>query len=94
MGYVKIKKASGFDLLSADNVGHVKLNTTTTPDQIDVAYIGGASGSDVASIVGGSNFVQADVDKIIAAIDTINGASGPGIFPEDLSQVATSVTLS
>jgi len=94
MGYVKIKKASGYDLLSADNIGHVKVNTTTTPDSIDVAYIGGASGSDVVSIVGGSDFVQADVDKIIAAVDKINGASGPGIFPEDLSQVATSVTLS
>ena len=49
MGYVKIKKASGFDLLSADNIGHVKVDTSATPDSIVVAYIGGASGSDVAS---------------------------------------------
>ena len=94
MGYVKIKKASGYDLLSADNVGHVKVDTTTTPDSISVAYIGGGSSSDILTIVGGSDFVQADVDKIIAAVDKINGASGPGIFPEDLSQVAVSVTLS
>ena len=94
MGYVKIKKASGFDLLSADNIGHVKVDTTATPDSIVVAYIGGASSSDVATIVGAANFVQADVDKIIEAVDKINGASGPGIFPEALSQVATSVTLS
>jgi hypothetical protein len=27
MGYIKVKKASGFDLVSADNVGDVKLAT-------------------------------------------------------------------
>ena len=88
MGYVKIKKASGYDLVSADNVKSVKLVSLEEGDRIEVAYIGGG---DTSNIAGASDFVQADVDKIIAAINIINGASGPGIYPEDLSQVATSV---
>tara|TARA_R100001509_G_C4827143_1_gene201961 strand:- start:665 stop:934 length:270 start_codon:yes stop_codon:yes gene_type:complete len=88
MGYVKIKKASGYDLVCAENVKSVKLATLEEGDRIEVTYIGDSSAS---PIVGASSFVQADVDKIIAAINIINGASGPGIFPEELSQVATSV---
>ena len=99
MGYVKIKKASGYDLLSAENVKLIKLQDGTPPESeedgelgdplkvIGVSYMSGGS----LTINGAGDFVQADVDKIIAAINIINGSSGPGIFPEDLSQVATSV---
>lgn len=90
MGYVKIKKASGYDLVSADNVKSVKLQAggEEEPTVIAVMYVGDASANNIA---GAEDFLQSDVDKIIAAIDIINGASGPGIYPEDLSQVATSV---
>ena len=88
MGYVKIKKASGYDLVSADNVKSVKLVAEEEAAHIEVKYIGDAT---ALQIVGSTSMVQADVDKIIAAIDIINGASGPGIYPEDLSQLATSV---
>jgi len=88
MGYVKIKKASGYDLVSADNVKSVKLIAEEEAAHIEVKYIGDAT---ALTIVGSTSMVQADVDKIIAAINIINGASGPGIYPEDLSQLATSV---
>ena len=91
MGYVKIKKASGFDLVCAENVKSVKLQAGEgegDPTVIAVTYVGDSSSN---NIVGASSFVQADVDKIIVAIDKVNGINGPGIFPADLSQVATSV---
>lgn len=88
MGYVKIKKASGYDLVCAENVKSVKLIAAEDAAHIEVKYIGDAT---ALQIVGSTSMVQADVDKIIAAIDQINGGGGPGIFPEDLSQLATSV---
>ena len=91
MGYVKIRKASGFDLLCAENVKSVKLQAgggEGEPAMIAVTYVGDSTQS---NIVGASDFVQADVDKIIVAIDTINGLAGRGTFPQELSQVATSV---
>jgi len=90
MGYVKIKKASGFDLVCAENIKSVKLQAggEGEPTVIAVTYVGDSSANLIA---GAESFVQADVDKIIAAINQINGGGGPGIFPEDLSQLATSV---
>jgi len=88
MGYLKIKKASGYDLLPADNVRLVKLGDAD-PVPMKVTWVGDSA---TGTISGAGDFVQADVDKIIAGINIINGASGPGIFPEDLSQVATSIT--
>jgi len=88
MGYVKIKKASGFDLVCAENVKSVKLIAEEDAAHVEVKYIGDAT---ALTIVGSTSMVQEDVDKIIAAINKVNGINGPGIFPEDLSQLATSV---
>ena len=68
MGYIKVKKASGFDLVSADNVGDVKLAT----GDVVVQYLSGYK----VTIAATSPLVQADVDKVVAAIDVMNGASG------------------
>ena len=68
MGYIKVKKASGFDLVSADNVGDVKLAT----GDVVVQYLSGYK----VTIDATSPLVQADVDKVVAAIDVMNGASG------------------
>jgi len=76
MGYIKIKKHSTvttgtsakFDLVSAENVGDVKLAS----NDIVVQYLSGYK----VTIDGSSNLVQADVDAILGAIDKMNGASG------------------
>ena len=68
MGYIKVKKASGFDLVSAENVGDVKLDT----GNVVVKYLSGYK----VTIAATSPLVQADVDKVVAAIDVMNGASG------------------
>lgn len=68
MGMIKLKKASGFDLVSAENVGDVKLAT----GDIVVQYLSGYK----VTIDATSPLVQADVDKVVAAIDVMNGASG------------------
>ena len=68
MGYIKVKKASGFDLVSADNVGDVKL----VADDVVFQYLSGYK----VTIAATSPLVQADVDKVVAAIDVMNGASG------------------
>ena len=68
MGYIKVKKASGFDLVSAENVGDVKLDT----GDVVVKYLSGYK----VTIDATSPLVQADVDKVVAAIDVMNGASG------------------
>ena len=68
MGYIKVKKASGFDLVSADNVGDVKLDA----GDVVVKYLSGYK----VTIDATSPLVQADVDKVVAAIDVMNGASG------------------
>jgi hypothetical protein len=68
MGYIKVKKASGFDLVSADNVGDVKEDT----GDVVVQYLSGYK----VTIAATSPLVQADVDKVVAAIDVMNGASG------------------
>ena len=78
MGYVKLLKADAkFDLLSADNVGSVKV----TSGDIIVEYLSGFK----VTIDGVGTLVQKDVDLIIDAMDKINGASGSGIFPAALS---------
>ena len=85
MGYVKLLKADAkFDLLSADNVGSVKVAS----GDITVQYLSGYK----VTIDGAGTLVQKDVDLIIDAMDKINGASGPGIFPATLSGLIVSVT--
>tara|TARA_R110002124_G_scaffold138740_1_gene302664 strand:- start:4122 stop:4391 length:270 start_codon:yes stop_codon:yes gene_type:complete len=85
MGYVKLLKADAkFDLLSADNVGSVKVAS----GDITVQYLSGYK----VTIDGAGTLVQKDVDLIIDAMDKINGASGPGIFPAMLSGLIAEVT--
>ncbi len=85
MGYVKLLKADAkFDLLSADNVGSVKVSA----GDIIVQYLSGYK----VTIDGAGTLVQNDVELIIDAMDKINGASGPGIFPATLSGLIASVT--
>ena len=85
MGYVKLLKANAkFDLLSADNVGSVKVSA----GDIIVQYLSGYK----VTIDGAGTLVQNDVELIIDAMDKINGASGPGIFPATLSGLIASVT--
>ena len=86
MGYVKLPKASGYDLLPAENIGALKF---TTPDLI-VSYVP----SGTVTIAASSAFEQADVAKILDAVDKINGASGPSIAPAALSQKVTETTVS
>ena len=69
MGMIKLKKASGFDVVSADSVGAVKLDSNA----VVIKYTTGFK----CTISGASNLVQADVDLCVAAIDVMNGASGP-----------------
>jgi len=77
MGYIKIKKhttvttgtSAEFDLVSADNVGMVKLVT----NDVVVSYLSGYK----VTIDGSSNLTQTDVDTVLGAIDKMNGASGP-----------------
>ncbi len=91
MGYVKLKKAgSDFDLLSAENVAAVKLDTSTTPDSIKVSYFGAAVHECV--IVPTADLVQADVTALNGAIGNIGG--GSGMINVDLSQTVSEVTFS
>ncbi len=91
MGYVKLKKAGGdFDLLSAENVAAVKLDTSTTPDSIKVSYFGAAVHECV--IVPAADLVQADVTALNGAIGNIGG--GSGMINVDLSQTVSEVTFS
>ena len=86
MGYVKLLKADAkFDLLSADNVGSVKVAT----GDIVVEYLSGYK----VTIDGVGTLVQKDVDLIIDAMDKINGASGPGVFPAMLSGLINAVDV-
>ena len=89
MGYIKLKKASGFDLVCADNIGDIKLDTTTSGDSIAIQYLGQCK---VVISAGTANLVQADVDTIANAVDVMNGASGKAPVTE-LSQVVDSVTM-
>jgi len=68
MGYIKLKKASGFDLVSAENIGDIKLST----GDVVIQYLSGYK----VTIDATSPLVQADVDTIAEAVDVMNGASG------------------
>lgn len=85
MGYVKLEKAAdAFDLLPAENVAMVKLNT----DDIVVTYLGTATLN--ITIVGASSYTQADVQAVINAIDVINGHAGASHAANLSSLVASS----
>jgi hypothetical protein len=72
MGHIKLAKANGqFDVVSADNVGHVK--ETATGDDVEIAYTSGYK----ATIAGQGAYDQDDVFAVVEAIDKMDGASGP-----------------
>ena len=89
MGYVKLEKAAdAFDLIPAENVAMVKLNTAT-PDTIDVTYIGSATLN--ITVTGAADYTQADVQAVINAIDVINGYAGAS-HAANLSSLVVSST--
>jgi len=95
MGYVKLSKAaiagvSQFDLLYADTIVAIKLDTSSTPDSIKVSYLGGAVHE--AVIVPVADLVQADVQALNEAVGLIGG--GSGMIDVMLSQKVSEVTFS
>ena len=71
MGHIKISKGSGaFDIASADDVISVKV----VSNDVVISY-SGSTKTTIAST--GGNFVQADAQLVINAIDAMDGASGP-----------------
>ena len=89
MGYVKLLKAGGeFDLLPAENVGEFKINGSA----IDVKYVSG--NKITVTMASAPSFgIDGDDQLLISAIEKINGASGPGIFPLALSSLVTATTV-
>jgi len=79
MGHIKLAKASGFDVVSADGIGAVKL----TSNKVVIEYMAGKE----VQITGASNLVQADVDAVVAAIDVMEGCSGVAPLTELSSKV-------
>ena len=70
MGHIKLAKANGkFDVVSADGIGAVKL----TSNKVVIEYMAGKE----VQITGASNLTQADVDAVVAAVDVMEGGSGP-----------------
>mgnify|MGYP003626347222 CR=1 FL=1 len=74
MGHIRIAKASGFDITSADGVLSVKIENT---DDIVIAYSGGTK-----STIVGTGLAEADAMKIKKAIDIMDGAAGPAPLVE------------
>ena len=101
MGYVKLKKdGRNFDILSAENVGSIKLAGSGTPVAIEVTYLmAGSSAADKqimttitppgATIA--TNFVQEDVDNLNDAVGKIGG--GMGMINVSLSQPVSSIAV-
>ena len=81
MGHIKLAKASGqFDIVSADNVGHVKEMTGT----IEIGYTSGYK----VTISGGSIYTSTDVFTVVKALDIMEGASGVAPLVELSSKVS------
>ena len=74
MGHIRIAKATGFDITSADGVLSVKIENT---DDIVIAYSGGTK-----STIVGTGLAQADAQLVINAIDIMDGAAGPAPLVE------------
>ena len=88
MGHIKLAKASGqFDIVSADNVGHVKLGGIDTND-VEIGY---TSGNKV-TIDGASAYTSTDVFTVVKALDIMEGASGVAPLVE-LSSKVTGTTV-
>ena len=91
MGYVKIAKANGeFDLLPAEDIGTIN---ESSGNGMTFKYV---TGREIKLIFDGTpkfnTGIDSDDQKIIRAIEKMNGASAPGIFPEALSVSLVSST--
>ena len=94
MGYIKLQKAGAeFDLVCADGIGDIKLDTTTTGDSIVIQYLSQCKVVITAGTGASDNFVPADVNLIENAVDVMNGASGKAPMTK-LSLPVTGVTMS
>jgi hypothetical protein len=87
MGHIKVAKANGqFDIVSADNVGHVK--ESASGDDVEIAYTSGYK----ATIAGVGAYGDADVFAVTEALDIMDGASGVAPLVT-LSSLVTGVTV-
>ena len=87
MGHIKLAKANGeFDIVSADNVGHVKESAAN--DDVEIAYTSGYK----ATIAGSGAYDQDDVFAVTKALDIMEGASGVAPLVT-LSSLVTGVTV-
>ena len=84
MGYVKLFKADRtFDLLPADNI----VDVTQSGNAIIFSYSTGAKCTVNFSSIGSKDSI-----KIVNAVLKIEGASGEGIAPDELSAPITSIS--
>jgi len=87
MGHIKLAKANGqFDIVSADNVGHVK--ESASGDDVEIAYTSGYK----ATIAGAGAYDQDDVFAVTKALDVMEGASGVAPLVT-LSSLVSGVTV-
>ena len=85
MGMIKLKKSGGFDLVSADNVGAVKVVT----NEVVIEYTTGYK----TTIAGAGALAEADVELCLGGIDKMNGASGQVNEIIELSSLVTGTTF-
>ena len=84
MGYVKLFKADRtFDLLPADDI----INVTQSGNTIIFSYSNGSKCTVNFSSIGSKDSI-----KIVNAVLKIEGASGEGIAPDELSAPITSIS--
>jgi len=84
MGYIKLQKTGAeFDLVSAENIGDVKLGAS----DIVIQYLSGYK----VTISGSGNFTAKDTNIVENAIDVMNGASG--VAPMTKLSQAVEVTM-
>ena len=85
MGYVKLLKAGGeFDLLPAEDIGLLSISGST----IVVSYVNGDRIT-ITMASAPSFGIDGDDQLLLSAVEKINGASGPGVFPATLSSLVT-----
>jgi len=90
MAYIKVAKAgTAFDIVSCENVGDCKLDTSGTGTDITIKYL---SGYKVTINAGSDDFVQADVNLVLDAIQKFAGTSGPAPLVT-LSKVVTATDM-
>ena len=84
MGYIKLQKTGAeFDLVSAENIGDVKLAT----GNLVIQYLSGYK----VTISGSGDFTPKDTNIVENAIDVMNGASG--VAPMTTLSQAVEVTM-